>query len=94
METFEAVPCTVALNGSVPPVTDDAVTGDTVTEVTPDEPEAPETVTVAVADFVGSATLVAIIVLVPPVAGAVKMPVLEIDPIEAVHVTALFVVDP
>ena len=91
-EMFEAPPCTVALNGSVPPVTDDAVEGDTVTEVT--WPEAAETVTVAVADFVGSATLVAIIVLVPPVAGAVKIPVLEIDPIEAVQVTALFVVVP
>ena len=34
---FVVVPTTVALNGSVPDVSDDAVVGDTVTDVTPDD---------------------------------------------------------
>ena len=33
---FETVPCMAALNESVPPVTEDAFAGDTVTEVTPE----------------------------------------------------------
>jgi hypothetical protein len=93
---LEVVPCTVAPKESVPLVIDDAVKGDTVTEVTP-EPDgwpAAATVTVAVADFVGSATLVAVIVIVPPLAGAVKTPALVIVPVEAIQVTELFVVVP
>lgn len=95
---FEVVPATVALNGSVPPVTDEAVPGVIVTPVTPDPvcggvAWAPATVTVAVADFVGSATLVATIVPMP-LTGAVKTPVAEIVPIEAAQVTASFVVAP
>jgi hypothetical protein len=93
---FEVVPETVAVNGNVPLVIDEAVAGVTVTEVTP-EPDACEpaaTVTVAVADFVESATLVAVIFPVPPVAGAVNMPADEIVPIVADQVTASFVVVP
>ena len=90
---FDVVPWTVAPNGTVPPVTDEAVAGETITEVTlgvwPDA-----TVTVALADFVGSATLVAVIVPVPALVGAVKTPAVLMLPIEAVQVTALFVVVP
>jgi hypothetical protein len=81
----------------VPLVTDEAVVGHKVTEVTPvldGWPDPVDTVTVAVADFVGSATLVAVIVPVPRVAGAVNTPALVIAPIEADHVTELFVVVP
>jgi len=74
-------------------VIEDAGSGDTVTEVTPDG-DATATETVAVADFVGSATLVAVTFPTPPAAGAVKTPAVEMDPIEAVHVTAVFVVAP
>jgi hypothetical protein len=96
-EAFDAVPCTAALNCSVPPVTDEPAVGDTVTEVTPvmdDGPDPVDTVTVAVADLVGSATLVAVIVPVPCIAGAVNIPALVIAPIEADHLTELFVVVP
>jgi hypothetical protein len=81
----------------VPLVTEEAVVGDTVTEVTPaldDWPDPVDIVTVAVADLVGSATLVAVIVPVPRAAGAVNIPALVIAPIEADHVTELFVVVP
>ena len=49
------------------------------------------TVTVADADFVVSATLVAVTVYVPAVAGAVYIPVLEIVPPVADQVTDVFV---
>jgi len=75
-------------------VIEDADEGETVTEVTPDGGDVAETETVAVADFVGSATLVAVTFPTPPAAGAVKTPAVEMDPIEAVHVTAVFVVAP
>lgn len=81
----------------MPPVIDEAVAGVTVTEVTPELGacfEVPPTLTVALADFVGSATLVAITCPTPPALGAVKTPADEIVPMEAVHVTALFVVAP
>ena len=94
---FEVVPATVALNWSVPPVIDEAVPGVTVTPVTPDPDgggAAPATDTVAVADFVGSATLVATIVPMPLTAGAVNTPVAEMVPIDAAQVTASFVVAP
>jgi hypothetical protein len=74
---------------------DEAVPGDTVTEVIPaDGWDAPPTVTVAVADFVVSATLVAVIFPVPPVAGAVNTPAAVIVPIVVVQVTPWFVVLP
>jgi hypothetical protein len=95
---IDVVPCTVAVNGNVPPGIEDAAAGVTVTEVTSD-PDAPGVAalaidTVAVADFVGSATLVAMIFPVPPAAGAVKTPAVLIVPIEAAHVTDSFVVAP
>jgi hypothetical protein len=68
----ELVPCTLAVNCSVPPVAADVEAGDTVTEVTVGfGGSAAVTVTVAEADFVGSATLVAVTVAVPALAGAV-----------------------
>ena len=47
------------------------------------------TVTVAEADFVLSATLVAVTVTLPAVAGAVRRPAAEIVPAEADHVMPL-----
>jgi hypothetical protein len=94
----------VAVNGNVPPVIEEAVAGLTVTELTTApgvggaglgvEVAAAAIDTVAVADFVGSATLVAIIVPTPPVAGAVKTPEALIVPIVVAQVTASFVVAP
>jgi len=52
------------------------------------------TVTVADADFVGSATLVAVIVAEPVFAGAVKTPAEEMLPAEAVQVTEVLVTVP
>jgi hypothetical protein len=52
------------------------------------------TVTVADADLVESATLVAVTVADPAFPGAVNSPAAEIDPLEAVQVTAVFVVLP
>ncbi len=49
------------------------------------------TVTVAEADLVGSATLVAVTVYVPGVPGAVYKPELDTVPLVANHVTAVFV---
>src|SRR5580704_15014504 len=87
----------LALNVSVPPVIEEAVAGDTVTAVTPEPDgvlEPPATDTVAVADFVGSATLVAVIFPTAPVVGAVNTPAAEIVPIVAAQVTESFVVVP
>ena len=86
-EPFDVPPATVALKDRVPPETEVAGAGVTVT------PELP-TVTVAVADLVGSATLVALMMPVARVAGAVKMPPLVMLPTDAVQVTALLVVVP
>jgi hypothetical protein len=58
------VPVTVALNCCVPPVTSIAEVGLMLTDTS-------DTVAVADADFVVSATLVAVTVNVPAVAGAV-----------------------
>jgi hypothetical protein len=90
MDLFVTVPCTVALNCCVAPVRMLAVVGETVIEVT----VGALTVIVAVADFVGSATLVALIVAVPAVAGAVKRPLAVTVPALADHVTDLFVTVP
>jgi hypothetical protein len=67
------VPWTVAVNGIVPLVSEEAVAGETVTEVTTGAGGggAVVTVTVVEADLVVSATLVAVTVSVPGVAGAV-----------------------
>jgi hypothetical protein len=66
------VPATLAVKVSVPPVADAAVEGDTVTDVTVGAGGGGAvTVTLAVSDLVGSATLVAVTVSVPALAGAV-----------------------
>jgi len=88
-DVFEVVPCPEALNGSVPPLIDEAVEGGTVTEVTPLAPA-----TVAIPDSAGTATVVATIMPVPLVAGAVKTPALVMVPIEAVQVTEPLLVAP
>jgi hypothetical protein len=63
----ETVPETVAENCEVPPVVTDIADGVMLTEFT----TGAETVTLAVPDFVVSAALVAVIVSVPALAGAV-----------------------
>ena len=68
----------------------EAVAGETVTEVT----TGAETVTVAVPDFAVLATLVAVIVYVPAVVGAVYSPAELIVPPLAFQVTDLFVTVP
>jgi hypothetical protein len=94
-------PSTVATNVSLPPVVVDTTLGDTVTDVTAgplgggvEPPPAASTVTTADADFVGSATLVAVTRPVPALVGAVYIPFELIAPVVAVHVTASFVVVP
>ena len=64
-----AVPCTVAVNWSVPPVVAEGEDGEIMTEVTTGFGGV--TVTVAAADLLVSATLVAVTVSVPGLAGAV-----------------------
>jgi hypothetical protein len=58
------------VNETVPPVIDEAVAGETLMEVTGGVVD-PATVITAEADFVGSATLVAVTVILAEVAGAV-----------------------
>ena len=69
-----ALPCTVAENCTLPLVCAEVVAGETVTLVTVDVAPAAVTFTVADADFVVSATLVAVTVSVPTFAGAVYWP--------------------
>jgi hypothetical protein len=84
------VPCTVAVNCCVASVRMFAVAGVTEIEVT----VGAVTVTDADAVLVPSATLVAVTVTLPPLAGAVSKPALVIEPPEVDHVTALFVTVP
>jgi hypothetical protein len=71
----EVVPSTVAVNGSVPVVIEEAVEGETVTEVTiglgGGGTVTAFTFTVAEANLVGSALLLAVTVAVPGLDGAV-----------------------
>jgi hypothetical protein len=78
------------LNCCVAPARTLAVVGERVIEVT----DGAVTVIVALADFVGSATLVALTVAVPAAAGAVKRPVAVTVPELADHVTDLLVTVP
>jgi hypothetical protein len=89
-DLFDALPCTVAVNWAVPPVATEVVAGVTETEVTLGA-DPVVTVTVAEADLVVSATLVAVTVAEPAAAGAVNRPAGVIVPDEAVQVTAVFV---
>ena len=82
-------------------MTDEAVAGDTATEVTVGVVgvgvgvgAGAVTVTLAVPDTLGSAALVAVTRSVPAFAGAVYKPVALMVPNAAFHVTALLVVDP
>lgn len=73
---FVVEPATLAENGSVPPVTDEAVAGETVTDVTAGVDGglfvgAAVTVIAAEPTLVGSATLDAVTIDVPALAGAV-----------------------
>jgi hypothetical protein len=88
----------VAVNGSVPPVTEEADAGETVTEVTDGVGGAGAgvvvTITVAEANLVGSATLVAVTLPVLEFDGAVKSPEDVMLPIDATQLTDSFVVVP
>lgn len=78
-------------------MTEDAVEGETVTEVTAGpvgEVGPAVTVTVAAPVFVESATLVAVTMSVPAFAGAVYWPLAVIAPRSAFQVTDLLEVDP
>jgi hypothetical protein len=85
-DLFDALPWTVAVNWAVPPVATEVVAGVTETEVTL-AADPVVTVTVAEADLVVSATLVAVTVAEPAAAGAVNRPAGVIVPAEAVQVT-------
>jgi hypothetical protein len=78
----------------LPLVFTEAVAGLTETLVTVADAAVAVTLTVATADLVGSATLVAVTVSVPAFAGAVYWPADEIVPSRAFHVTFVFVVVP
>jgi hypothetical protein len=77
------VPVTVAVNCCVPPVSNEAEVGLIVTATA-------VTVTVAEADLVVSAALVAVTVYVPAVLGAVYRPLVLTVPPVADQVTAVF----
>jgi hypothetical protein len=91
-DLLAALPCTAAVSCSVAAVFTEPLAGETETEDTAGA--AAEMVTVAEADFVGSATLVAVMTAAPVFAGAVKRPAEEIVPVEAVQVTAVLVAVP
>lgn len=78
------LPVTPAVNVCVPPVNIEAETGEMVTETT-----GALTVTVAEADLVESAALVAVTVKLPAVLGAVNRPDVEMEPPLADQVTAV-----
>ena len=88
-----AVPWTAAENCNVPSVVADGEAGEIDTELTPEADDA-LTVTMAEADLVVSATLVAVTVAVPAADGAVYTPAEVIVPDVAAQVTAEFVVVP
>jgi hypothetical protein len=79
------VPVTVAVNCFVPPVASVAELGAMETATTCGA----LTLTLADADWVGSATLVAVMMNVPALLGAVYRPPAEIEPPVADHVTAV-----
>jgi uncharacterized membrane protein YdcZ (DUF606 family) len=71
-DLFVVEPATLALKVTLPPVCSEVAAGDTVTELTGGAlGGGVVTVTLAVSDLVGSATLVAVTVSVPALAGAV-----------------------
>ena len=84
-EVSVAVPLTVAAKVALPPVVTDVEAGEIEIEVIVGRPR----VTVAEADFVLSALLVAVTVIVPADAPPVKTPAGETDPPDADQVTDL-----
>jgi hypothetical protein len=88
------VPCTDAANCAVAPVLTEAVTGEIAIEVTVGVAGAAITVTEVEADFVVSATLVAVTVSVLTADGAAYTPAEVIVPFTAFQVTAVLVVEP
>src|SRR6267142_889328 len=76
VDWFPLVPLTVAVNGSDPPVTTEALRGMTATEMPPEA----LTVTVALSVLEGSAMLAATTWKVPATAGAVYLPEASIIP--------------
>jgi hypothetical protein len=78
------LPVTPAVNVCVPPINIEAETGEMVTETT-----GALTVTVAEADLVESAALVAVTVMLPALPGAVNRPDVEMEPPLADQVTAV-----
>jgi hypothetical protein len=89
-DLLATVPCTAAVNCCAAPVRMDGVAGETDIEVT----VGAATVTVALADFVASATLVAVTVTVAAEEGAVSKPAADIVPADAFQVTVLSVTVP
>src|SRR5882757_3205841 len=87
------LPCTLAENCNVPSVATEGEVGETLTELTGGVVEA-LTVTVAEADLVVSATLVAVMVAVPAEDGAVYFPAEVMVPDVAAQVTEVFVAVP
>ena len=88
------VPCTLAVNCSEPLVPIVVEAGEIVIAFTTGVAAAVVTVTLADADLVASAALVAVTMSVPGLAGAVYKPVDVTVPNKAFHVTALFEVVP
>jgi hypothetical protein len=90
------VPWTFAVNWTLVLGAGDAREGEMVTEVTvgPEPFDPAATVTGAEADFVGSATLVAVTTPVPALDDAVYVPVDVMVPNEADHVTPVLLVAP
>jgi hypothetical protein len=98
---FVVEPSTDATRVKVPPVWVEAEAGEIVTDDTAGslgggvgDELGPATVTTAEADFVGSATLVAVTIPVAAFVGAVYMPEALTEPVVAVHVTASLDVAP
>ncbi len=95
---FEVVPSTIAVNESLPLTMDEAEAGEIDTELTAGSAGggagALVTLITAEADIVESAVLVAVILAVPVVAGAVYAPEAVIVPADAVQVTDWSVVVP
>jgi hypothetical protein len=82
------------LNCTFSPIVTLLEAGETVTELIVPVAVAVATVTVELPDLVESATLVAVTVSVPALAGAVYLPVGVMIPSEAFHVTLLLVAVP
>lgn len=90
----ETVPWTLAVNCALAPVFTEVDVGDTEIDVTTGGGAAVVTLTLADPDTDGLATLVAVTVSLPALAGAVYWPAEVIVPSNAFQVTDLLEVDP